>query len=153
LAPGYTNLVANWVGAVAAGSPPHTSVEPSPQQDRQSAPLAPLAWYESLGAELAAIILFLLAFAGYPLVALARRIRGQPQASAVGCPARFTATAGLITVLGFPVYLVAGLLLLPPGPLMVGRPLPWLVLQALAVTTVGLTGVTALRWWRRSGAL
>src|SRR5262249_41906849 len=112
-----------------------------------------LAWYESLGAELAAIILFLLAFAGYPLVALARRIRGQAQASAVGWPARLTATAGLITVLGFPVYLVAGLLLLPPGPLMVGRPLPWLVLQTLAVTTVGLTGVTALRWWRRSGAL
>jgi dienelactone hydrolase len=150
-APGYTDLVANWVDAVTAGSPLPTSVEPSPQQDRQSAALAPLAWYESLAAELAAIVVCVLAFAGYPLVALARRIRGRDQVSAVGWSARLTATTGLIAVLTLPVYLVAGLLLLPPGPLIGGRPFPWLALQALAVVTVASTGVTALRWWQRSG--
>src|SRR5258708_5026764 len=76
LAPGYADLVAHWVGAVAADRPPRTFVESVPQQDRQSQALAPLAWYESVGAELAAIILFLLPFAGYPLVAVAHGIRG-----------------------------------------------------------------------------
>lgn len=153
LTPGYANLVANWVGAVAVGNPPLTSVETSPQQDRQSQVLAPLAWYESPAAELAAITLFLLAFAGYPLVALARRINGRDQASSVGWSARLTATAGLITCLALPVYLMAGLLLFPPGPLIAGRPLPWIALQALALMTVGSTVVTALRWRQRSSVI
>ncbi|MBV9232286.1 MAG: prolyl oligopeptidase family serine peptidase, partial [Chloroflexi bacterium] len=153
LAPGYVPLVANWVGAVAKGLPPQTSVESSPQQDRQSQVLAPLAWYESLAAELAAIILFLLAFAGYPLVALARCLRGQHQASAGGWAARLTATAGLITILALPVYLMAEMLLIPPGPLIASRPLPWLALQALAITTVGATAMTAFKWWQRSSMI
>ncbi len=153
LAPGYADLVADFVGEVAAGRPSARCVESPPQQDRQSQALAPLAWYESPVAELAAIILFVLAFAGYPLVAVARRISGHRRASAVGWPARLVAAAGLITTLVFPAYLFAAQVLLPPGPLIVGRPLPWLAFQALSVTTVVSTVVTALRWWRRSGTI
>jgi len=153
LAPGYADLVADFVGAVAAGRPPGTFVESAPQQDRQSQALAPLAWYESAAAELAAIILFVLAFAGYPLVAVARRISGRGLAPAVGWSARLVASAGLITTLVFPLYLFGAPLLLPPGPLIVGRPLPWLAFQALALITVVSTVVTALRWWRRSGTI
>src|SRR5258708_1302970 len=153
LAPGSAELVADFVAAVAADRPPGTFVESAPQQDRQTQALAPLAWYESVGAELAAIILFVLAFAGYPLVAVARRIRGRSLAPAVGWSARLVAIAGLITTLGFPVYLFGAPLLLPPGPLIVGRPLPWLAFQALALITVVSTVVTALRGWRRSGTI
>jgi uncharacterized protein len=153
LAPGYVPLVANWVGAVAKGLPPQTSVEASPQQDRQSQLLAPLAWYESLAVECAAIILFLFAFAGYLLVALTRRVRGRHPASVGGWSARLTATAGLMTILALPVYLMAGVLLVPPGPLIAGRPLLWLALQALAVMTVGSTGMTAFKWSQRSSMI
>jgi dienelactone hydrolase len=153
LAPGYADLVAHWVGEVAAGRPPGTFVESPPQQDRQSQALAPLAWYESAGAELAAFILFVLAFAGYPLVAVARRVRGRSLAPTVGWPARLMATAGLITTLVFPVYLFAAPLLLPPGPLIVGRPLPWLAFQSLTLIKVVSTAMTAFRWWQRSGMI
>src|SRR5260370_18637875 len=63
LAPGYADLVADFVGAVSAGRPPGTFVESPPQQDPQRQTLAPLAWYESPPAELAAIILFVLGYA------------------------------------------------------------------------------------------
>jgi dienelactone hydrolase len=153
LAPGYADLVASWVGAVAAGHPPGTFVESAPHQDRQSQALAPLAWYESGAAELIAIIVLVLAFAGYPVVAVARRISGRGGASAGGWPARLVSTAGLIMILVFPVYLFVAPLLLPSRLMIVGRPLPWLAFQALAVIVVVSTVVTALRWWRRSGAI
>jgi hypothetical protein len=55
--------------------------------------------------------------------------------------ARLVAGAGLVTVLGSPGYLaglttVRGGRTIDPGPLLAGRPLPWLALQVLAVVTV-----------------
>jgi hypothetical protein len=51
---------------------------------------------------------------------------------------------------GYLVYLTAGGSP-EPGPLLAGRPVPWLVLQGLAVTAVVATVATALAW-RRTGA-
>jgi len=153
LTPGYADLVANWVRDVAAGHPPITHVEPAPRQERQSQELAPLAWYESAPVELAVIILFLAAFAGYPLATIARRISRSGQVAVVGWPAWLVSTAGLITTLFFPVYVLAAPLLLPAGPLIFDRPLSWLAFQALAVITVMGTILAVFTWWRRSSTI
>lgn len=80
---------------------------------------------------------------------------GQPGADrvlpvAAPVSARVLASAGLATVVGTLVYL--GVLMMTrgghavdPGPLLLGRPLPWLALQALAVTSVVAGAVLAVR--------
>jgi hypothetical protein len=70
--------------------------------------------------------------------------------------ARVLATTGLATVLGTLVYL--GVLMvtrgghaIDPGPLLLGRTLPWLALQALAVTAVAACAVLVVRLVRGEG--
>ncbi|MDQ6899942.1 MAG: hypothetical protein M3072_10620 [Candidatus Dormibacteraeota bacterium] len=135
---------------MAMGHPPAASVQPAPSQDRESQALPQLAWYESVWAELAALALFVVAFAGYPLVTVVRRFRGLPCAPAVRWPARMLAITGLATAVALPIYLTVPQAWLPPGPLISGRPVPWLVFQALAVVAVACTGLTMLMWSRRS---
>jgi hypothetical protein len=63
--------------------------------------------------------------------------------------------AGLFTTLGLPIYLLflmataANVI----GPVVMGRPLPWLLLQGSTVTVGVCTVVIAVRWWtsRRGG--
>jgi hypothetical protein len=152
LAPAYVDLVMPWVHDVAIGHPPATTVQPSPHQDRESQAVPPLAWYESVWAELAALVLFVVAFAGYPLVTAVRLVRGWRRGAAGGWPARMLAVTGLATSLALPIYLAVAQVQLPLGPLVAGRPVPWLALQALAVAAVACTALTILTWWRRSAA-
>jgi hypothetical protein len=65
------------------------------------------------------------------------------------------AGAGLVAVVGMLYYLVdltqiRGGRTIEPGPLLAGRPLPWLALQALAVCTVVAALVLVARLVRRS---
>ncbi|MDQ6920232.1 MAG: alpha/beta hydrolase, partial [Candidatus Dormibacteraeota bacterium] len=106
--------------------------------------------YESVWAELAALGLFVVAFAGYALVTVVRRFRGRLRAPAVRWPARMLAITGLATALVLPIYLTVPQAWLPPGPLIAGRPVPWLALQALAVVAVACTALTMLMSLRRS---
>jgi hypothetical protein len=81
-----------WIDGLAHGQPaPPASAQPAPHQAQPSRPLAPLAWYESPWLQLAALLLFGVAFAGYPLTAAARRIRGRRGAPPVRRPARWLA--------------------------------------------------------------
>lgn len=153
LAPGYVDLVTTWVHDVDTGHSPTTRVQPSPHQDRESQALPPLAWYESVWAELAALVLFVVAFAGYPLVTVARRLRARRHVRTLGWPARVLAMTALATSLAAPIYLTVAEAQLPPGPLIVGRPIPWLVLQGLAVVAVACTALTILQWRHRSAAV
>lgn len=152
LAPGYVGTVSAWVDDVAAGRPPGPSTDSPPRQDRQSAPLAPSGWYESATVQLVAIALCMVAFLTYPLGAAVRRLHGRRQAPAMRWPARLLVTAGLAFVLTLPAYLVVSLAAAPPGPLIGGRPLPWLVLQALALVTFACTVASAVRWTQMSAA-
>jgi uncharacterized protein len=76
---------------------------------------------------------------------------GRPIASrAAPASARVLASAGLVTVLGTLGYLgvlmtTRGGHVVDPGPLLLGRTLPWLALQALAVTCVVAGAVLAVR--------
>lgn len=92
-----------------------------------------------------------MAFTSYPLTAAARRIRGRRGAPLVRRPARWLAATGLATTVGFLLYLVFMLATAANviGPVLGGRPVPWLILQLLAVVAVVATVATAVAWRRQ----
>ncbi|MFI7222383.1 alpha/beta hydrolase family protein [Nonomuraea angiospora] len=76
LAPGYAELVGSWVGEATSGRAPVARVTgPAPVQADDSVAVPPAGWWESAGVQGAALVLFLVAFGGYPVVALVRRLR------------------------------------------------------------------------------
>jgi dienelactone hydrolase len=147
-APGYVELIGSWVRDLAGGPPP-PSADPAPAQTALTVELPPLPWYESPTAQLAALAIMTLGFAGYPLTGLVRRLARRRPTPARG-PARWLAIAGLSTVLGWLGY--TGVLVLSTetivGPAILGRTVPWLVLQALSAGTVVAAVVTAAAIWR-----
>ncbi|WP_433372963.1 hypothetical protein [Streptosporangium sp. CA-115845] len=98
----------------------------------------------------------LVAFAAYPLVALARRLRGGSRAP-VSRAARFLSAGGLAVVLGSLSYLfylmMTGGKLAAPGPVLAERPLIWLALQALAAASAVAAVLTAPAWYRARGSV
>ncbi|MEV5889875.1 alpha/beta hydrolase family protein [Nonomuraea fuscirosea] len=152
LAPGYPELVGTWVGQATSGRAPEAQVSgPAPEQASRTVAVPPTAWWESAAAQLVALAVFLVAFCGYPLVALVRRIRGRRDVPPVKA-ARLVSAGGLTALVGGFTYLfyviMTGGKLSEPGPLLAGRPLVWLALQAVAVATVVATAFTAARWRR-----
>ncbi|QKV81492.1 S9 family peptidase [Amycolatopsis sp. Hca4] len=135
-APGYLELVGSWVqhppGASTADAPP--------PQDRQSTAVTPLSWYEPAWLQLAVLVLLLVAFGS----GLIRRIAR---------PARWLSVTGLLAVLGFLVVDVVIQLSTGKGlgPVVAGRPLPWLALQLVSLGAVAATIGTAVAWWRTRG--
>jgi dienelactone hydrolase len=123
--PGYPAAVAAWL-ADRRG----VHVETPSFTQRPTEALAPLAWWESVWAQ---GIVLLLMLAGF-VVALLRR-------------ARWLGGLGLVTVAGFLALLgwaqASGMK--DFGPVVLGRPLPWLALQALAVATVVVFGFTVAK--------
>ncbi|MEU5941075.1 hypothetical protein ABZ807_18190 [Micromonospora sp. NPDC047548] len=145
----YGEYEASWMNGLGR-TLPKASADPAPAQDLPAPAPTPLAWYESPWLQLSALLVFLVAFAGYPLTAAARRVRGRRNPPLVRRPARWLAAAGLATTMGSFMYILfvmataANVL----GPVVIGRPMPWLVLQFLAVATVVATAATALSWRR-----
>jgi dienelactone hydrolase len=136
-APGYLELVGSWVHHPPAAS----SADAPPAQDRPSVEITPLRWYEATWLQLAVPALLLVAFAWYPL------FRRGPAARS----ARWLSATGLLAVLGF---LALGVLIQLTlgrslGPVVLGRPLPWLALQLLSAGVVAAAIGTAVAWWRR----
>lgn len=153
LAPGYAELVGSWVNDVTSGRLPAADAAPVPHQDRLSIPMPRSSWWEAAWMHLFVLVLLLAGFSAYPLVALVRRMRGSSPLAPVGSSARLLATAGVITVLGFFVYLLYLLMstgtVAEPGPVLAGRPLAWLLLQALALVITGATVAMTVSWCRR----
>lgn len=150
LAPDYGEAEAAWITSLPHD--PTTVSAAAPTQDQPSHPVTPLAWYESPGVQLAPVLLFLVAFAGYPVSAVVRRLLGHRGAPPVAWPARWLAATGLASTVGFLGYLFFMLATAANivGVVVLGRPLPWLILQILAVAAVVATVVTAVQW-RRHG--
>jgi hypothetical protein len=129
------------------GAPPTTGT-PAPVL----APLSDVAASVHLGV----IVILTMGFALHPLAGLVGRIRRRPMTSGLSGIQRLLVAAGLLTTLGLPVYLLflmitaANLI----GPVVIGRPLPWLLLQASTVTVGVCTVSIAVTWWwgsRRRG--
>jgi dienelactone hydrolase len=154
LPPGYGDFEASWIAGLA-GDLPAAGAHPAPPQAQPSRPLAPLAWWESPWLQLAALLLFGVAFAGYPLTATTRRIRGRCGAPLVRRPARWLAASGMATTVGFLLYMLFMLATAANviGPVLIGRPIAWLILQLLAVGTVVATVATAVAWRRHRRSL
>jgi alpha-beta hydrolase superfamily lysophospholipase len=158
-APGYVDLVASWTSAAASGDAPATSVSGTGDQPLPTAPVPPLGWWESAPAHGVALVLMLVGFIGFALTAAVRRIhrafRPRP-ATPAPAAARIVAGAGLAAVVGTLYYLteltfVRGGRTIDPGPLLAGRTLPWLALQALAVATVVAAAVLVVGLVRGQG--
>ncbi|GII30629.1 alpha/beta hydrolase family protein [Planotetraspora mira] len=157
LAPGYADMVGSWVADVTNGRPPTAGpAGREPVQDSFTVPVIPPAWWESAPVQLAMLILFVVAFAAYPLTALVRRLRGGSRAP-VTRAARLVSAGGFAAVLGsfsYVFYLVmSGGKLATTGPVLAGRPVIWLVLQALAAVSAVATVRTALAWRRARGSV
>jgi hypothetical protein len=142
----------HWIDDLAStepsrlGSPPTTETPPPV--------LAPLSGAAAL-VHPGLILILTMGFACYPVAGLVGRIRSRSTASGLGASKlggtqRLIVTAGLITTLGLPVYLLFLMITAANviGPVVVGRPLPWLLLQVSTVTVGVCTMVIAVRWWR-----
>lgn len=156
LAPGYADTVGSWVADVTSGKLPNADAPQAlPKQASLSIPVPPPAWWEGATVQTIALVLMLLAFAAYPMWALVRRVRGRRQAPAAPW-ARLVSAAGLVAMLGGFGYLMYLLMtggkLASPGPLLAGRPLIWLALQALALAAVVATVLSVPGWRRAQGS-
>ncbi|MFG1961848.1 alpha/beta hydrolase family protein [Nonomuraea sp. NPDC049028] len=152
LAPGYADLVGSWIKDVTGGKLPTAQTNgPAPTQASLTIPMDPPAWWESAFMQVVALLVFLVGFGAYPVVALVRRLRRASQAP-VSRAARLVSAGGFGVVLGAFSYLfyvvMTGGKLAAPGPMVAGHPVIWLVLQLLAVACVVATVRTALAWRR-----
>ena len=142
----------HWIDDLARTEPPRLGTPPT--TDTPPPVLAPLSGVAAL-VHLGLILILTMGFAFYPLAGVVGRIRRRSMtsrlgASGLGGTQRLIVAAGLFTTLGLPAYLLflmitaANLI----GPVVVGRPLPWLVLQGSTATVGVCTVVIAVRWWR-----
>jgi hypothetical protein len=101
------------------------------------------------------VLVILLGLIAYPVTAAARRVVGVRAAPPTRRPARLLVAAGLIATVGSLLYmffvLANGANLV--GPVVLGRPVPWLAVQCLAVVTVLAAAATAVSWRRHRRAL
>ncbi|MFI9783173.1 alpha/beta hydrolase family protein [Kitasatospora sp. NPDC051984] len=139
----YAEFESRWITGLATGLPPVT-VDAAPAQQYASRPLAPLHWYESPWLQAALTAVCLLGFAGHLATGAVRRLRRRPAPAGLPRAARWAALTGTLAVAGTPVYLLymAVVAAALPGPVLLGRPVPWLVLQLAATATVVAAGVT-----------
>ena len=134
-ATGYVALIQSWVRGLTG--PADVDRDARPEQPTTSA-APPSPWYAHLGV----FPLLFVGFTAYLLLGIGRR-------RVVG-PARWLAVGGAVVVSGLFAYLAALLMSSEQavGPVVLGRPVVWLVLQVTAVFAVGAGIATAVTWWR-----
>jgi uncharacterized protein len=123
------------------GTPPTTETPPPV--------LAPLSGAAAL-VHLGLILTLTIGFAFYPLAGLVGYIRRHPVAPGLRGTERLIGAAGLFTTLGLPVYMLFLMITAANviGPVVMGRPIPWLLLQGSTATVGVCAMVIAVRWWR-----
>jgi hypothetical protein len=123
------------------GTPPTTETPPPV--------LAPLSGAAALG-HLGLILTLTMGFAFYPVAGLVGHIRRRSTAPGLGGTERLIVAAGLFTTLGLPVYLLFLMITAANviGPVVVGRPIPWLLLQGSTAIVGVCTIAIAVRSWR-----
>jgi hypothetical protein len=142
----------HWIDDLARTEPSRLGTPPTTETPPPS--LAPVggaaAWFH-----LSVIVALAMAFAFYPLAGLVGHVRRRPRALGLGGVQHLLVIAGLFTTLGLPVYLLFLMITAANviGPVILGRPLPWLLLQVSTVTIGCCTAVIVVRWWtsRRGG--
>ncbi|MDQ3856220.1 MAG: hypothetical protein M3281_07495 [Chloroflexota bacterium] len=142
-APGYIDEMIRWVKALAAGNAQRGEgiVGELPVQERPTRDVLSVSWYGSAWVQCSLLLLFLIAFAVCLVTSRHRDLGRKP-----GMPrwlsrlTRALSILRLVVLLGFFAFLVAVLLFAGKGLDQVGgRPVPWIVLEALATLTAALT--------------
>lgn len=141
LAPGYAELMGDWVNALPGSATPARADQPAAQGHSVSI-LKPLSRWESPAVNLALLGGIVLACTGYALAGFVRTWRlPNPR------PAQVLLAAAMIGIIGAVVQL--GYILMTRatsfGPLLFGRTLPWLALQSVAVCAVIALGFVLAR--------
>lgn len=113
-----------------------------PQQDFTSfVGITDSSWYDSIWLHLGWMMTLLALFISFYVSALICWIRRRPIRSSRSGASRLAAVVasmGLISVLGFFGYYGYIMMTQEPGPLIMGSPLPWIVLQILSIITLAL---------------
>ncbi|UGT52951.1 alpha/beta hydrolase family protein [Nocardia asteroides] len=140
LAPGYAELMGDWVHALPASA--DKSADRPAAQAHSVSPLTPLSWWESPAVLLVVVATTVLALAGYALTGL---VRGWRLPNPV--PARVLVVTAGLGVIGTIAQLVwvASTRATSFGPLLFGRMLPWVALQVVAVSAVIALGFVIAR--------
>jgi uncharacterized protein len=135
-----------WIDDLARTEPSRLGTPPTSETPPVLAPLSGAVALVHLGL----ILILTMGFAFYLLAGLVSRIRRRSMAPGLGGIQCLMVVAGLFTTLGLPVYLLFLMITAANviGPVVVGRPIPWLLLQGSAATVGVCTIVIAVRWWR-----
>ncbi|MFD4461090.1 alpha/beta hydrolase family protein [Nocardia sp. NPDC058480] len=141
LAPGYGELMGEWVNTLpGSATPPAT--DPPAAQGHPVRALAPASWWESTAVQLTLLFGMILALGGYTLTGMVKSWRLPDR-----LPARVLLCATVIGIVGTVVQL--GYILTTRatsfGPLLFGRTLPWLALQLIALGAVVALGFVLAR--------
>jgi dienelactone hydrolase len=146
-APGYLETVTSWINGARTPTIDQPPAQPSP-----SRPVRALAWYEAPWLQVVAVCLMLVSFLAVPVGAVIRRYRGRGAQPSVRWAPRLVVTGGLVAVLGTAAYLfsIVATGATAVGGVVLGRPVPWLILQIVAVS-VTAAGIGTLVGWARVG--
>ncbi|MFI7527367.1 alpha/beta hydrolase family protein [Nocardia salmonicida] len=132
LAPGYGELMGDWVNGLPGSATPPTADQPAAQGHPVRA-LTPASWWESTAVQLTLLFGTILALSGYAFTGRVGRWRLSDRV-----PARVLVSATVIGIVGTVVQL--GYILTTRatsfGPLLFGRTLPWLALHLIALAAV-----------------
>jgi hypothetical protein len=120
----YGDVEAAWIADPSFSPPPGRDFDPEPAAPAIGAP----AWYDNVFILVGLLVLFLV----YPVLVVVRR--GPRESKA----ARWLAVLGPVSIVGTVLYVLVLLVTAAkvPGPVLLGRPVAWLVLQVLACATV-----------------
>jgi dienelactone hydrolase len=154
LAPGFADTVSSWVNNLSHGLP-QVSIEAAPREDNGSFPVTPLRWYETAWAQIAALFFMILVFGGYPLVALVRRLSHRQGPKILQPSMRWLAACGFVSIAGFWMYLlflgITGVNII--GPVILGNPIPWLILHLTAAAAIMAAVWMSVTWYRHRGEI
>lgn len=151
---GYVDTVADWIHGLAAGGV-GTEVDAVPEQGLDAGAVPAPPWFATATALFVALGAFALLFGAYPTAALVRRLRGRRPLAATWASRTVAAIGAVLPLL---VFAYAAWTLMsggttPLGPVVAGRPLPWLVFQCAGAALVVAAVVLAVQWWRRRDRL
>lgn len=148
LAPAYPATLTTWVNNLSR-SLPQTSIDVAQPEDIPSTPVTPLTWYESRWSQAVVFAYMLLVFSSYPIVALIRRLRHRPSNTPLRQSMRLLATLGFVSVVGFFVYFafLSATNASRIGPVILGNPIPWLLLRGLSLATTLTVVWTGIEWY------
>ncbi|WP_051179200.1 alpha/beta hydrolase family protein [Nocardia concava] len=151
-APRYLDTMSAWLRQVADGNPPASSAEEPPAQEATSRDPGH-GWWTAPGVQAVELVAIILSFTAYLAISFANK--GIRQVTTARRGPRLLAATGLFTTLATIVYVLSiyATNTHTLGPIILDRPLPWLVLQLLALATTVLLATTTTTLLRHRATL